>query len=130
MAKRTLPIGIDDLSFYVPRIYLDLRALAEARELPYEKLAQGLGLHRMALPDAHEDAATMAAEAVAELLERNQLDPRRIGRLYLGTESALDGAKPTATYAPPLRCARHDFCLHRGRGCLAQHARLGGRRSG
>ncbi|HNM25541.1 MAG TPA: hydroxymethylglutaryl-CoA synthase, partial [Saprospiraceae bacterium] len=98
MAKRILPVGIDDLSLYVPGIYLDIKALADARQIPYEKLSHGLGLHRMALPDANEDAATMAAEAVTELLERNGIDPRQIGRLYLGTESALDGAKPTATY--------------------------------
>lgn len=99
MAKRLLPIGIDDMAFYVPKLYLDIRALAEKRNISYEKLSQGLGLFKMAICDVHEDAATMAAEAIAELIERNQLDPRRIGRIYLGTESALDGAKPTGTYA-------------------------------
>ena len=29
---------------------------------------------------------------------RNGIKPTQIGRMYLGTESALDGAKPTATY--------------------------------
>ena len=99
MAKRLAPIGIDDMAFYVPKLYLDIRALAEKRNIPYEKLSHGLGLHKMAICDVHEDAATMAAEAIAELIERNQIDPRRIGRIYLGTESALDGAKPTGTYA-------------------------------
>jgi hydroxymethylglutaryl-CoA synthase len=28
------------------------------------KLEKGLGLHKMALPDVHEDAATFAAEAL------------------------------------------------------------------
>ena len=87
------------MAFYAPKLYLDIRALAEQRQLPAEKLEQGLGLFKMALPDVHEDTATMAAEAIAELIERNHLDPRRIGRIYLGTESALDMAKPTATYA-------------------------------
>lgn len=106
MAKRELPIGIDDMAFYVPKIYLDIEELAEKRGIDPNKLKFGLGLHKMALPDAHEDAATMAAEAIFELFERvspfggkNNLDPRRVGRIYLGTESALDGAKPTATYA-------------------------------
>ena len=52
----------------------------------------------MAMPDAHEDTATMGANAVAQLIDSNSIDPRRIGRIYLGTESALDSAKPTATY--------------------------------
>jgi hydroxymethylglutaryl-CoA synthase len=99
MANRLLPVGIDDMAFYAPRLYLDIRDLAEKRQIAPEKLRAGLGLHKMALPDAHEDAATMAAEALLELIERNDLDPRRIGRVWMGTESALDGAKPTATYA-------------------------------
>ncbi|MEZ4988990.1 MAG: hydroxymethylglutaryl-CoA synthase [Saprospiraceae bacterium] len=52
----------------------------------------------MSITDAHEDAATMAANAVLDLILKNELDPSTIGRIYLGTESALDGAKPTATY--------------------------------
>jgi hydroxymethylglutaryl-CoA synthase len=94
-----LPVGIDDMAFYTPKLYLDIRTLAEKRGIPYEKLSQGLGLLKMGVCDAHEDAATMAAEAIGALIERNGLDPRRIGRIYLGTESALDGAKPTGTYA-------------------------------
>ena len=97
--KRNMTIGIDDMALYVPKLFLDIRVLAEKRNIPYEKLAHGLGLQKMAICDVHEDAATMAAEAIIELLERNKLDPRQIGRIYLGTESALDGAKPTATYA-------------------------------
>lgn len=99
MAKRHLPIGIDDMACHVPSVYLDIKDLAEARGIVYPKLSKGLGLHKMALPDVHEDAATMAAEAISELMEKNGLQPEDIGRLYMGTESALDNAKPTATYA-------------------------------
>ncbi|RME98948.1 MAG: hydroxymethylglutaryl-CoA synthase family protein [Bacteroidetes bacterium] len=92
-------VGIDDLAAYIPSLYLPIATLAEARNIEYAKLNKGLGLEAMAVPDVGEDAATMMANAVRELIDRNQLDPRRIGRIYLGTESALDGAKPTATYA-------------------------------
>ncbi len=91
-------IGIDDISLYVPKIYFDIQDLATARNLEYAKLSRGLGLLQMAIPDLHEDAATMAANAVADLIEKNNLNPSSIGRIYLGTESALDGSKPTATY--------------------------------
>jgi hydroxymethylglutaryl-CoA synthase len=92
-------VGIDDMALYVPSLYLELSELAEKRGIPFEKLKHGLDLERMAICDVHEDAATMAAEAVIELFNRNTLNPNTIGRIYLGTESALDGAKPTATYA-------------------------------
>lgn len=91
-------IGIDDISLYVPKLYLPLSVLAEERNIEYAKLNKGLGLTSMAIPDVNEDAATMAANAVLELIKKNNLNPSDIGRLYLGTESALDGAKPTATY--------------------------------
>lgn len=91
-------VGIDDLSVYLPKLFLPIETLAAARKLDYAKLSKGLGLYNMAVPDVHEDAATMGASAVLQLLRRNQLNPRQIGRIYLGTESALDGAKPTATY--------------------------------
>lgn len=91
-------VGIDDLSAYLPAIYLPIRSLAEARDISYDKLHKGLGLAAMAIPDATEDTATMAANAVLDLIYKNDLEPQQIGRIYLGTESALDGAKPTATY--------------------------------
>jgi hydroxymethylglutaryl-CoA synthase len=97
-AKPTSPVGIDDMACHVPGLCLPIKTLAEARNLEYAKLNKGLGLEAMAVPGPGEDAATMAAGAVLELLLRNDIDPRRIGRLYVGTESAVDGAKPTASY--------------------------------
>ena len=96
MMKKT---GIDAISFYVPQLYVDLSELAEKRDIPFEKLNKGLGLNKMAFPDLNEDAASFAANALMELIFANNIDPRTIGRIYLGTESALDAAKPTATYA-------------------------------
>jgi hydroxymethylglutaryl-CoA synthase len=98
MSKNSVNIGIDDMSLYIPKLYLPISTLAAERKIEYDKLNKGLGLTNMAIPDVHEDAATMAANAVAELIDRNNLNPTAIGRIYLGTESGLDGAKPTATY--------------------------------
>lgn len=109
-------VGIDDMSLYVPKIYFDIKDLAEARAIEYAKLNKGLGLSKMAMLDAHEDAATMAANAVADLIEKNQLDPSKIGRIYLGTESALDGAKPTATYV--LEMLRGKYASTFGGNCF------------
>ena len=85
MSKATLQtgmgkVGIDDLAVYIPRIYLPMDALANARGYDFGKLRDGLGLQAMSFPDVHEDPATMAANAVLDLLLRNRLDPRQIGR--------------------------------------------------
>ena len=91
--------GIEAASFHVPSLYLEIKDLAEKRNIEPAKLEKGLGLHKMAFPDVHEDAATFAAEALLKLIKDYRLNPKEISRIYLGTESALDAAKPTATYA-------------------------------
>ncbi|WP_115460628.1 hydroxymethylglutaryl-CoA synthase family protein [Winogradskyella aurantiaca] len=92
-------VGIDAMAFYVPNLYVSMDDLAAARGIEAEKLKRGLGLQKMALPDVGEDAATFAANALLNLIQQNAIDPSTIGRVYLGTESAVDGSKPTATYA-------------------------------
>ncbi len=91
--------GIEAASFHVPSLYLEIKDLAEKRNIDPLKLEKGLGLHKMAFPDVHEDAATFAAEALLKLIKNSEVNPKEISRIYLGTESALDAAKPTATYA-------------------------------
>ena len=110
--------GVDDIAIYVPRHFLPVEALARARGIEPAKLTEGLGLTAMALPDVFEDTATMAANAVRELIERNGLEPEEIGRIYLGTESALDGAKPTSTYV--LEALRGYYAPRYGDDCLTR----------
>jgi hydroxymethylglutaryl-CoA synthase len=91
-------IGVDDLTIYIPHLYLPISELAEARSIEYAKLDKGLGLKDMSLADGHEDAATMAANAILQIILQNKLNPSDIGRIYMGTESAVDGSKPMASY--------------------------------
>lgn len=96
--KLAIMIGIDDLAFYVPSFCLEIETLSQQRNIAFEKLNKGLGLSKMAIPNLNEDAATMAANAVKQLIERNKIPLEKIGRIYVGTESAFDGAKPIASY--------------------------------
>lgn len=97
-----MKVGIEAASIYVPNIYLPIKELAIKRNIDPDKLELGLGLKKMAVLDADEDTATIAASALLKLFQDFSIDPTSIGRIYLGTESALDGAKPTATYAVQL----------------------------
>ncbi len=92
-------VGIDSIAFYVPKLYVSMDDLAERRGIPAEKLKRGLGLQKMAVPNVGEDVVTFASNALLNLIEQNNLNPNDIGRVYLGTESAVDGSKPSATYA-------------------------------
>ena len=88
----------DDISIYCPSLYLDINDFAKARDIEPAKLTKGLGLKSIAVPDSSEDVITMAAEALCDLVEKNNLQPEDIGRIYVGTESMVDGSKPIASY--------------------------------
>lgn len=94
-----MSFGIEAATYYVPSLYLEIKDLAEKRGIEPAKLEKGLGLHKMGFPDVHEDAATFAAEALLKLIKDYKINPKEISRIYLGTESAIDTAKPTASYA-------------------------------
>ena len=111
------PVGIDALGFALPRLVLPMQVFAEGRGMEFEKLRFGLGLEDMAVPDADEDCVTLAAQAAWSVLEQHGLAPHEIGRIYLGTESAVDAAKPSATYVHGLLEAR--FAAEYGPRALA-----------
>lgn len=90
--------GISYIDFYIPKIYLDIEEYSKIREINADKLKKGLGIYKMSFLDVHEDTATLGANALHNLIDNNNIDPHTINRIYLGTESALDGSKPTATY--------------------------------
>ncbi len=92
-------VGIEAVSFYVPQLYLPIKDLAIKRNIEPEKLEIGLGLSKMALNDVNEDTATLAANVLLRLIEDFSINPKEIAKITLGTESALDGSKPTAMYA-------------------------------
>ncbi|MDB4161599.1 hydroxymethylglutaryl-CoA synthase [Bacteroidia bacterium] len=91
--------GIQDLALKAPSLYLPIEHLANARDIEPAKLIHGLGLRNMSVCDVDEDVVTLAAGSVIQLLEQNpDVKPQDIGRIYVGTESSIDGSKPIGTY--------------------------------
>ena len=90
--------GIDDISIYIPRLYLDASDFAKARGLDPEKLERGLGIGQMAIVDTNQDPACLAANACLRVMQKNKLTPDKIGRLYVATESAFDESKAMNSY--------------------------------
>ena len=91
-------VGIDAIDYYIPNLFVDMQDLSLARDIPYEKLSQGLGLKKMSIPDSNEDTASLAANALLNLITKNKINPSDIGRIYLGTETGLDSSKPISSY--------------------------------
>ena len=90
--------GIDDVAIYIPRLYLDAADFADARGLDPVKLQKGLGVSQMAIVDANQDPACLAANACLRIMQKNNLAPDDIGRLYISTESAFDESKAMNSY--------------------------------
>ena len=97
-----MKVGIDAVAFDIPKLYLPIKTLANARNIEYEKLNLGLGLERMSFPDAHQDVVTFAANSALKLIQDFNVNPNEISRIYVGTESGIDSSKPVASYVTQL----------------------------
>ncbi len=95
-------VGIESLSAYLPMYSLALDDLAKARGVDPQKYRIGLGLESMAIAPPFEDAVTLAANAASPLFERGLVDRDEIGLLLVGTESAVDHARPVSIFVHEL----------------------------
>jgi len=93
-----LAVGIDDIAIYIPRLFVDARDFAKARGMDPDKLQRGLGISQMAMVDTNQDPACMAANACLKIMQKDNLSPKEIGRLYVATESSLDESKAMNSY--------------------------------
>jgi hydroxymethylglutaryl-CoA synthase len=93
-----MKVGIDAIAFDIPKLFLPISDLAVARNIEPEKLTKGLGLQKMTLLDTYQDVVTMAGNAVLKLMKNEGIAPESISKLYVGTESGVDGSKPIASY--------------------------------
>ena len=94
-----MKVGIDAISLFTPTHHFPVRSLASLRDLDPDKLEKGLGLRSMSMLEPQSDARDMAAQALLQLFNENEINTDSLGRIYLGSESHHDGAKPTASYA-------------------------------
>ncbi len=93
-----MKVGIDSISFDIPKIHLSIKNLAENRNIESEKLIKGLGLNKMSFLDVHQDVVTLASNAVLKLINQENLNPKEISRIFVGTESGIDSSKPIGSY--------------------------------
>lgn len=103
----TITTGIDAISFYTSRYFLDLKTLADARGTDFNKYYTGLGQEKMAIPPPDEDIVTMAANAALPLVEQNDLSNLEL--VLFATESGVDQSKAAGIFVHgllglPKRC--------------------------
>jgi hydroxymethylglutaryl-CoA synthase len=84
-------IGIDKISFYTPKYYLDLKDLAKVRKVDPNKYLIGLGQEKMSVLPPNEDIITMAANAANNIIDDFNRD--KIDTLLFATETGIDYSK-------------------------------------
>jgi hydroxymethylglutaryl-CoA synthase len=83
--------GVSAMSLYVPPFRVNLKEWCDWTGNSWEKISAVVG-HSFRVPGRHENVYTMAANAVLRLIQKNGVDPARVGFLGLGTESSTDNA--------------------------------------
>lgn len=100
-------VGIDKISFYVPKHYIALGTIAEKQGIDPEKYSRGIGQNKISMPSHDEDIVTLAAEAAAKVIAGE--DVSKIDTVLFATESGIDQSKAAGVYVHhllnlPTRC--------------------------
>lgn len=91
-----MKIGIDQLAFSSPAMYVDLTDLAHARDEDPNKYLIGIGQSQQTVVPVTQDVVTMAADAASQIIDDTNRD--QIAMVLFGTESGIDHSKSTAIY--------------------------------
>ena len=71
-----MTVGIDQINFYVPKFYVDMAKLAEARQVDPNKFLLGIGQTEMSVSPMSQDIVSMGANAAKEIItdeDKNKL---------------------------------------------------------
>lgn len=90
-----IKIGIDQLNFFTPTLYVDMVDLAHARDTDPNKYTIGIGQLKMGINPITQDAISMGANAALPIVSKE--DAKKIDMVIFATESGTDYSKSGAT---------------------------------
>ncbi len=89
--------GIIGYGAYVPVYRIKTAEIARVWGEDTERIEKGLGILEKAVGGVDEDTATISVEAARNAVARAGIDPKKMGALYVGSESHPYAVKPTGT---------------------------------
>lgn len=101
--------GIVGYGVYIPSYRIKVEEIAKIWGDNPESISKGLIVNEKSVPAPDEDTATISVEAARHALSRSQIDPKKIGAIYVGSESHPYAVKPTATIVAEAICATPDL---------------------
>jgi len=90
-------IGIVGYGAYIPRFRISVEEIAKVWGTNADSYKKGLVVEEKSVPDVDEDTITIATEAARNALLRAGVDPKKIGAMYIGSESHPYVVKPSGT---------------------------------
>jgi hydroxymethylglutaryl-CoA synthase len=90
-------VGIVGYGCYIPRLRISIEEIARVWGADAESYRNGLLVDEKSVPEMDEDTITIAVEAGRNALLRAGIDPKRIGAVYVGSESHPYTVKPSGT---------------------------------
>jgi hydroxymethylglutaryl-CoA synthase len=93
LMKPTVETGIVGYGSYIPQYRIPAREIARV----WTGKDGGVPITEKAVPGPDEDTLTISLEAARNALVRAQIDPKKIGAVWIGSESHPYAVKPTST---------------------------------
>ena len=116
-----MEVGIVGYGAYVPRHRIKVEEIAKVWGADAPSYKRGLMLREKSVPSPDQDTITMSVEAARYALRRADIDPTRIGAIYIGSESHPYAVKPSGTVVaealgatPDIHCADFEFACKAG----------------
>lgn len=113
--------GIVGYGSYIPRNRIKLEEIAKVWGADSEAYKRGLMLYEKSVPAPDQDVITMSVEAARRAVVRADIDPSKIGAIYIGSESHPYAVKPSGTTVaealgatPAIHCADMEFACKAG----------------
>ena len=100
--------GIVSYGVYIPRFRIRADEIARVWG-GGDDISSSLRVFEKSVPDLDEDTVTIAVEAARNALDRADVDPKRIGAIYTGSESHPYAVKPTGTIVGQAVCTSSSF---------------------
>ena len=100
--------GIVSYGVYIPRFRIRVDEIARVWG-DGDDISEGLRVFEKSVPDLDEDAVTIAVEAARSAIARADVDPKRIGAIYAGSESHPYAVKPTGTIVGQAVCTSSSY---------------------
>ncbi len=89
--------GIIGYGVYIPTYRIKSAEIARVWGEEPERIEGGLGIKEKAVGGVDEDTTTIAVEASRNAMLRARINPKKIGAIYVGSESHPYAVKPTST---------------------------------